>query len=81
MPFGVGSTANANPVSHNYNEARSFDILLTVTSDHGCIAKDSLLSYINVTPIPVTLFSLTPEITDVSHTVVEFTNGSIDADY
>jgi gliding motility-associated-like protein len=51
----------------------------TLTSVTGC---DSIIvTNVIMNSTPVAAFTSSPEITDVAHTEVEFTNNSIDADY
>ena len=79
--FGNGNTASGPNVSFTYETAGVYDIGLTVTTNAGC--SDALMqnAYITITPTPVAAFSFTPDITDISHTEIEFTNSSIDGDY
>jgi gliding motility-associated-like protein len=79
--FGDGFTADGcGTVSHTYTTSGSFDVGLEVLSPDSCITTVIKPGYINVTPTPVATFGFDPQITDVTHTEVEFTNNSIDAD-
>jgi|GEM_PF-1803571 len=78
--FGDGGTGSGNPLSHTYEAGGLYDVGLTVTSANGCVASDEEIGYINITSMPIADFSLTPQITDVSHTEIEFTNESINGD-
>ena len=79
--FGDGSVGTGIPFTHTYEEGGLYDVGLTVTTAEGCTASAMEIGYVNITPVPVADFSFTPQITDISHTDVEFTNTSIDGDY
>ena len=80
--FGDGTIEdNCGTVTHTYNTPGVYDVTMTATSIFDCQATHTESGYITVTPMPVAAFSFTPEVTDVSHTEIEFTNSSIDADY
>jgi gliding motility-associated-like protein len=61
-------------------DAGTYDVQLIVTSSAGCTDSISKFNYINVTPVPIADFAYSPQVTDVNHTEIEFTNSSIDAD-
>ena len=74
--FGNGSTGSGTPVSYTYEEGGTYDIGLTVTNAFGCTASDVEVGYISISEMPVADFSLTPQITNVANTEIEFTNES-----
>jgi len=78
--FGDGAVGSGNPLSHTYEAGGLYDVGLTVTSADGCVASGVEIGYINITSMPIADFSLSPQITDVSHTEIEFTNESINGD-
>ncbi len=61
-------------------DAGDYDVQLIVTSSAGCTDSISKLNYIHVTPMPIASFGYSPQVTDINHTEIEFTNSSIDAD-
>jgi gliding motility-associated-like protein len=54
--FGDGNSATGTNASHSYITAGSFNILLTATSDNGCM--DSLVRNITVHPDPLASFTV-----------------------
>ncbi|MGV6861709.1 MAG: PKD domain-containing protein [Putridiphycobacter sp.] len=79
--FGDGHTGTGcGNVTHTYTTSGTYDVTLQVLSPDSCITTLVRPGYITVTPTPVAAFSYTPQNTDVSHTEVEFTNSSLDAD-
>ncbi|HIP37633.1 MAG TPA: T9SS type B sorting domain-containing protein, partial [Crocinitomix sp.] len=79
--FGDGATADGcGTVSHTYTTSGTFDVTLTVLSPDSCVTTLVKPGYINVTPTPVAGFTFTPQVTDISHTEIEFINSSVDAD-
>ena len=78
--FGDGTTAQGcGTVSHVYASG-TFDVGLTVTSTAGCTNSTTYSSYVDVTPMPNASFTFSPQEIDVQDPVVEFFNGSTNAD-
>ncbi|MGV6861080.1 MAG: PKD domain-containing protein [Putridiphycobacter sp.] len=77
--FGDGTTQQScGNISHTY-DAGIYDVSLTVTSANGCSDSLKKSAYIEVYPVPVSVFTFSPQITDVNHTEVIFENNSVDA--
>jgi gliding motility-associated-like protein len=76
--FGDGSTSNeANP-SHVYENPGQYPVTLSVTTSEGCIDTLFLtqVDLIDVNPTPVAAFSVDKTVTDICHSVIQFTNLS-----
>lgn len=75
--------SNSQNFEHCYSNdssvAQSFNILLTVTSDSGCVGSLSKGNYITVYPDPVADFTVDPETTTVINTLISFINLSTGA--
>lgn len=69
-----GNTANiANPF-HLFSGSGTYNISLQVTSVDGCVEDSTKLSYIEVYPLPVAGFELTPEQTNILNATISFTD-------
>jgi gliding motility-associated-like protein len=81
--FGNGLTSSAQfPMGIQYENpshstVKTFGVSLTVTSDKGCVIKDSISNMISVYPIPLAHFTISPEITDIYDREITFTDESI----
>jgi gliding motility-associated-like protein len=77
--FGDGSSdstgTGANP-SHCYTKVGTFSPELTVTTNFGCSASNTLVNYITTWPIPVARFTASPNPTDTLAPTVVFTDAS-----
>ncbi|MDQ3048316.1 MAG: PKD domain-containing protein [Bacteroidota bacterium] len=74
--FGDGSVgAGFNP-THLYVTNGCHTVVLTVSFSSGCSSTDSVVCMINVTPQPDANFIATPNIIDVLHPTISFTNLS-----
>jgi len=78
--FGDGSTGTGDVADYVYQNQGVYDVSLIITTVDGCADSSSNSQYISVSPIPVADFAYTPQVTDINHIEVEFTNSSIDAD-
>jgi gliding motility-associated-like protein len=81
--FGDGTTSTVEAPFHVYPNVGIYDVKLTIETHIGCI--DSVVLFkpglIKVNPSPISLFNVTPNITDVFNTFIQFTDQSFDSDY
>jgi gliding motility-associated-like protein len=63
-------------MEHTYLEEGVFDVLITVTSDSGCIASHEYNEMIEVLPFPNADFYFSPDEIDIMDTEVTFYNTS-----
>jgi gliding motility-associated-like protein len=70
-PSGISFENPSNTTVANYG------ISLTVTSDKGCVIKDSIVNMISSYPIPTAAFTYGPEPTDIYDAEITFTDKSI----
>lgn len=81
--LGNGTTSNLqNPngiLFENLSNTTvaTYGVSLTVTSDKGCIVKDSIANMISVYPIPIADFSFGPGYSDIYDREITFTDQSI----
>jgi len=69
--FGDGTFGTVQNPSHSYTATGNFTVVLTITSDIGCVSTSA--QQVTVTPIPVAAFSAPSE---CSNTPVLFTDQS-----
>lgn len=78
--FGDGLTSSLPNPTHTYNNVGIYDVSLTIAITEGC--TDTLtaikLQAIDVKPSPTAAFKVDPEVTDVFHTEINFTDQSYD---
>jgi gliding motility-associated-like protein len=79
--FGDGSYGTGSTTTHVFNSSGTYNVSLTATSVHGCVASDLIESYVDIARTPVAEFSYNPDEIDISDTRVQFDNSSVDADY
>ena len=79
--FGDGAVGNGIVSSYTYQNTGVYDVGLTVTSLEGCANVVDEIGYVTVLSMPIADFSFNPEITDIFHTEIEFTNASTNGDY
>ena len=68
-------------VTYTFENAGSYDIELTTTSDNGCANTLLEADYITVYPLPIAEFDASTFLIDNIESTVEFYNESVDADY
>lgn len=79
--FGDGGTSiEANPV-HIYENPGVYDVSLSISTNEGCVDDLTLNkpNLIEVFPSPTADFEVDPQVTDVFHTEIAFTDLSIDS--
>ena len=74
-----GSSTQQNP-SHCYTTPGVYTVILTVTSNNGCVSTTTMLNYISVSPVPVASFTFTPTDATVLNPLITFTDQSTGAD-
>ncbi|MFN5911115.1 MAG: PKD domain-containing protein [Bacteroidota bacterium] len=76
--FGDGGTSTAQNPSHTYSEPGSYSVSLGVIATEGCVDTLYLLQQDAVTihPSPVSAFTVSPEVTDICHPEVVFSDLS-----
>lgn len=73
--FGDGTTStNQNPV-HNYNSLGTFDIILTVENEYGCVGTDTFPAYIHLNEV-IASFNITEGDTLCINQSAHFNNTS-----
>jgi gliding motility-associated-like protein len=77
--FGDGNTSTAQSPTHQYLNAGSYNVILTITSTGGCTATLTLNNYVNVDPHPVAGFSASPQPTNILEATITFTDQSTGA--
>jgi gliding motility-associated-like protein len=74
--FGDGNTARDPDQSNTYLNAGTYDVILTVTSSNGCITSVTQTNAVTVHPVPVAMYSVTPQPTDMFNPNIVFTDHS-----
>lgn len=74
MDFGDGNTTSKKNDCYTYSAPGTYTVTLTTITDKGCIDKDTVI--VNVWPLPVADFSVSPFPTDVNNTTINFTDLS-----
>ena len=77
--FGNGGTSGAVDPLHPFGSPGTYDVTLIATNAFGCQDTASFEDYVEVYPLPLASFSLTPTQTDVYQPVVSFYDESIGA--
>jgi gliding motility-associated-like protein len=76
--LGDGNTVvGCDNFSHVYQSVGSYTVTLNVESIDGCTYSLTFNDYITVTAPPVAMFSADPQVTDITNTLINFTNESI----
>lgn len=75
--FGDGSTSSDyDTASYAYSQNGTYDIGLTITNEYGCSTKKVAAQYVHIVNGPSAAFTANPTETDLTNTVVVFTNNS-----
>jgi PKD repeat protein len=72
--FGDGMSAQGVQVAHYFNDAKSYDVMLTVTDSTGAVGMTHKTVTITINPNPIAIFSFSPQ-SPVKNTPVYFTGG------
>ena len=72
----VDSSSTAEFPAHCYTKVGTYSLGLTVTTEAGCSASNTLVNYITTWPVPVAKFSASPNPTDTLTPTVVFTDAS-----
>jgi gliding motility-associated-like protein len=77
--FGDNSNPDysQNP-THCYSTG-NYNVILKVVSDSGCVSSSTLPSLVNVYPVPVANFNVTPEEVEITTPMIEVEDRSIGA--
>ena len=81
--FGNGQTSTVqNPtgitfINRSPSGVATYGVSLTIISDEGCIAKDSVINMISAYPMPIADFTFTPDYSNTYDRNVEFTDRSV----
>jgi len=73
-----GSSSDTNP-KHCYTKAGVFSVSLTVTSNEGCSATDTIDNYITTYSHPIANFTYSPQPAMILDPTIYFTDHSTDA--
>ncbi|MCB0401301.1 MAG: gliding motility-associated C-terminal domain-containing protein, partial [Flavobacteriales bacterium] len=71
-----GAVLNGDTVSHTFGTPVCHDVTMTVTTVDGCVLDTTIFNFVCPHPYPDANFYMTPPITDVLNTEIEFTNLS-----
>lgn len=71
-----GTLLNGDPVNHTFNNPVCHDVTLTITTVNGCIVDTTYPNFVCPHDYPNANFYMTPPVTDVLNTDIEFTNLS-----
>ena len=79
--FGDGNTSTTQNPTNIYTNVGPFVVALTITTSHGCIDTLTLIrpDLVDVHPKPIAGFSIDPELTDICHSEITFTDLSVGA--
>lgn len=62
--------------SYTFTTSGFFDVSLTVTSDEGCITKETVVDLVTAYPLPNAKFIANPEVTEINFPEIKFTDLS-----
>lgn len=84
--FGDGGTSTERNPQHTYTDAGYYNVRLTIMSDSGCIATESLFkpALVQVWPQPHAAFMVEPSVTTVLEptvTITDFSSGTYAWDF
>lgn len=76
--FGDGATSTEQNPSHLYEFVGNYPVTLTISTDQGCPDTLTLMQsdLVNVRPIPIAGFSVTPDETDICHSEIQMIDES-----
>ncbi len=74
---GNGDTLQ-NPVNI-YSQTGVYNVVLTVTSEYGCVNTDTVENAVTVYPSPIAAFTPDPRETNILNPVINFVNQSVGA--
>ncbi len=75
---GAGAVSNQQSPTFCYNNAGTYSITLSDTSNFGCVASITNTNMVTVYPVPNAEFTA-PAVTTISNAVVQFTDHSLGA--
>lgn len=79
--FGDGTNSSQENPIKTYTQTGIYNVLLTVTSQYGCINSDQTYMNISIKPQPIAQFEFDPKETDILNTQITFENYSVDANF
>lgn len=71
----TNTSQSQNPI-HEYSNAGSYDVSLSITTQEGCVTDTTLQGFVNVFPLPNANFELNPELTNLLDAQIDFTDQS-----
>ena len=76
--FGDGNSSTEQNPAHIYTQAGMYDVTLQIETTEGCIATLELIkpNFLEIHPTPISNFSVSPQITDICHPRITFTDLS-----
>lgn len=78
--FGDGGQSNeTGSVSHNYNLSGVYNVALSIVTSDLCVFDTLWQNAIYIYPLPNPFFVMTPQITTIENTTIEFNNQSVGA--
>ena len=78
--FGDVYSSNTNKPSHVYKKSGIFSVSLSIITDEGCSAQQTIQQMINVYSVPDSRFITSPDIVSFVDPVISFNNISEDND-
>lgn len=79
--FGDGSSSNQQNPSHLYSTVGSYSVSLEIIASYGCVDTLFMMKQdaVVIHPRPSSAFTVDPEMTDICHAEVTFTDQSLGA--
>ena len=74
-----GNSTSLTPGTYCYLTPGSYDVFVTVTDINGCVNSATAVGMINVYPVPVADFTMSPQPTTILNPIICFTDLSIGA--